>query len=183
MREDFKIKLKWNVYNKKFKNIQGFTYGVYKFTFNMDSQEMQEEFCGLLCNTDELDPLDICNFLLENSIKFKFKFVYIKEAGMRINYTLFKYFIFIKKELFKLHLKKINNSFKIVHSAEKRFNNGKQRRELMLQLINKNTRTIYYLLIDSNIWWKPRKIVKQSSQIYSFSIGWLFFQFGKAIFK
>lgn len=178
--ETFKTKLKWNIYNEKFKEITSFAYSSFIFRFKITSQAVQEEFCNFVCDTETLLPWDICNFFFKRDIKFSIGFRYVKGMGVKGNWVLFKCFLYLKKAIVRLTIKKFFHAFVIIPSAEKKMINGKERRELMIKLINRKTRTIYFIQADSNIWWKPRRIINHSEKVSMASIGWLFVQVGKA---
>jgi hypothetical protein len=97
--ESFKLKLKWQVYNKNFEQIKRFEYSAFSFKFNIATQDLQEEFVEFLCKEDEskdIMPWEICNFFLKRNIKYSLSFKYMKKAGLQLNYTLFKTVLFLK---------------------------------------------------------------------------------------
>jgi hypothetical protein len=61
--------------------------------------------------------------------------------------------------------------------------NGKERLDFMLQIISFKKRTVYFIQADTNIWWKPKKIVKKFDDSHGKSIGWLFVQIGYLTFN
>lgn len=71
---------------------------------------------------------------------------------------------------------------KIEPSIKKKMINGKERWDFMLQLISLKKRTVYFIQGDSNVWWKPKKIIKQFDNSHGKSIGWLFIQIGYLTF-
>lgn len=65
---------------------------------------------------------------------------------------------------------------KIEPNIKKKMINGKERLDFILLITHKQT--ICFIQGDSNIWWKPRKIIKNWGDSYGRSIGWLFIQIG-----
>lgn len=72
---------------------------------------------------------------------------------------------------------------KIEPSIKKKMINGKERLDFMLQIISFKKRTVYFIQADTNIWWKPKKIVKKFDDSHGKSIGWLFVQIGYLTFN
>lgn len=71
---------------------------------------------------------------------------------------------------------------KIESSIKKKMINGKERLDFMLQIISLKKKTVYFIQGDSNIWWKPKKLIKQFDNSHGKSIGWLFVQIGYLTF-
>jgi len=71
---------------------------------------------------------------------------------------------------------------KVIPSVEKKLINSKQRYDFMLQIIHFEKRTVYFIQADSNIWWKPKRIVKKWDNSHGRSVGWLFVQVGYLTF-
>lgn len=71
---------------------------------------------------------------------------------------------------------------KIIPSVEKKLINGKQRYDFMLQVISFEKRTVYFIQADTNIWWKPKRIIKKWDNAHGNAVGWLFVQIGYLTF-
>jgi hypothetical protein len=72
---------------------------------------------------------------------------------------------------------------KIEPTVERKMINGKQRLDWMLKFISFKKRTVYFIQADTNIWWKPRKIIKNFTDARGKSVGWLFVQMGYVTFN
>lgn len=182
-KESFIIKLKWKIYNKDFKSINNFEYSCFKFKIKMTEQQHMEEFIEFIEEKEPLLPWDLCNFFMQRRIKYSIHFRYLKDIGYNGNWVLFKTVLFLKLQKLRVYFLNYINNFKIVPSIKKREINGKLRRDILVQFFNINKRTVYFLQMDSNIWWKPKKIVDDFDKGHSFSVGWLFMQIGKIKFK
>lgn len=75
------------------------------------------------------------------------------------------------------------NNYKIEIKLNKLEINNKKRNNFDIRLWSINKRTFYFIQCDSNIWWKPKRIIKNTTEENYKSIGWLFIQFGKYIKK
>lgn len=171
--------LKYQVDNKNLKQINKFEYSNFKFKFNIIKQEDQEAFVEFIDKSpNNLMPWDVCNYFLDNNIKYSINFRYVKEKSLKSNWTLFKTVMFLKKEKLKVYIKDIN----VDATCRKKMINNKERYDFLLQILNLRTKKIYFIQGDSNIWWKPKKIVKKDDKICMVSYGWLFAQVGKAEF-
>jgi len=69
-------------------------------------------------------------------------------------------------------------NIKVLPSIKKKMINGKDRWDFLIQIINYKRRKIYFFQADSNIWWKPKKIIKETDKSYGVQYGWLFAQIG-----
>lgn len=61
---------------------------------------------------------------------------------------------------------------------EKKMINGKLRNDFELTFLNCRAKSLYFIQVDSNVWWKPRIIKEDWDNSYGRSIGWLFAQIG-----
>ncbi len=183
MDESFKQKLRWKVYNKEFKQLNEFEYSCFKFKFNIQSQKLQEQFVELICTDKTLMPWDLGNFFLQNNIKFKIKFRYVKGLGFKGNYVLFKTVKWMQKEQLKIFIKEFISNYKFNIQLNKKEINNKNRINFEFQYMNVKKKTIYCIQADSNIWWKPKRIIKNTNNYDYKSIGWLFVQFAKMKIK
>ncbi|GCD11746.1 hypothetical protein [Clostridium tagluense] len=184
MREEYKIKLKWKIYHGDLKDINSFEYSCFKFKCKLNTQELMEKFAEVVCSDGTLLPWDICNFFLRNDVPYSINFRYVRPINFHGNYILWKAVMFLKKQKIKLDFNNWKDSFEIKPTIEKKLNNEKERYEFMFHILNKKSRKLFFVEVDSNIWWKP-KIIKRNFESCSrvFSIGWLFMQIGLMKFK
>lgn len=181
--ESFKNKLRWQVYNKNFKSIKKFEYSYFTFKFLLDSQKQQEEFTEFVCSKDDLMPWELGNFFIQQNIKFKIRFRYLKNFSLKRNSIMYRTVKNIQWQLYKIYIKQFINNYKFDIELNRKEINKKIRLNFMLQFLNIKKRVIYYIQADSNIWWKPKIIRNKNSDFEGVSIGWLFAQIGKAKFK
>lgn len=182
MNESFKIKMRWQVYNKQLKEIRHFRYSCFDFKFSIKEQKLQEKFVEVILR-DKVMPWNICDFFILNNIKYSLRFKYCNNLTIKDNSKLLKTVLILNKTKLKVRIHNWKNKYKILHKANKKVINNKKRRNFVFQLINLDTKVMYFIQCDSNIWWKPKKIVEEFDNGHVFSIGWLFCQIGKAKYK
>lgn len=102
--EQFITKLSWKIYNKEFKELRDFEFSNFRFKFILKKQEQMERFVEFLKEHNPLLPWDMCNFLLKENVKFDLEYRYVKGAGVKTNFILFKTYLYLKKELKKLSM-------------------------------------------------------------------------------
>lgn len=95
----FLTQIRWHVYNKNFEEINSFEYSAFKFNFHMVRQKDKEDFIDFISSTNPLFPSDLCNFFIDRNIKFRISFRYVKKLDFKSNWMLFKYMMFLKKEM------------------------------------------------------------------------------------
>jgi hypothetical protein len=73
---------------------------------------------------------------------------------------------------------KLGSHMELIPSIDKKIINGKERYDFCIQLLNYKTKKLHFIQADSNIWWKPKKLIKDWPESHGTSVGWLFVQMG-----
>jgi hypothetical protein len=123
-------------------------------------------------------PWDICNFFLCRKLKVSVSFRYLNTLNLKGNLYLLKTVLWLKLGLLKVKFKNFKQNYKLEFKLEKKLINNKERYSLLIQLLNLKNQKIYYTQSDSNIWWKPKKLINETDTYKSIRIGWLFSQIG-----